>query len=225
VLLDKERAARSFIVDQATPLAISQSAVYDLNVLAGEPELKVTMTYPDPPGTTSSTLHRINDLDLKVTSPSGTVYWGNNGLRDGIYSTPGGGANVVDTVENVFVSSPEAGLWAVEVRASEINQDAHTATPEPDAVFALVVTGATQGIPVCGNGVREGSEQCDGADLGGQSCQSKGFCSGTLSCDAGCTLNTSACSGTGQPSGATCTSNSQCCTAICRGGKGKKTCR
>ncbi len=39
-------------------------------------------------GTTSAAQHRINDLSLKVTSPSGTVYWGNNGLTDGNLSPP-----------------------------------------------------------------------------------------------------------------------------------------
>lgn len=47
--------------------------------------------------------------------------------------------------------------------------------------------------PVCPNGTREGSEQCDGVDLGGQSCQSQGFDSGALGCNSNCTFNTSSC--------------------------------
>jgi hypothetical protein len=46
---------------------------------------------------------------------------------------------------------------------------------------------------VCGNGIQEPGEQCDGADLGGQTCISLGFISGTLSCNLGCTFNTSGC--------------------------------
>ena len=73
-----------------------------------------------------------------VTSPapSGTSDWGNNGLHEGNWSVPGGVANDVDTVENVFVQNPEAGLWTVEVLASEINEDAHLETPQIDADFA-----------------------------------------------------------------------------------------
>lgn len=46
---------------------------------------------------------------------------------------------------------------------------------------------------VCSNGVAETGEQCDSADLGGETCVSRGFLSGTLSCNADCTFNTSAC--------------------------------
>jgi len=45
----------------------------------------------------------------------------------------------------------------------------------------------------CGNGAIDGSESCDGADLGGMSCVSLGFASGTLGCTAGCGLDVSGC--------------------------------
>jgi hypothetical protein len=44
----------------------------------------------------------------------------------------------------VFLSSPEAGLWTVEVRASDVNQDSHVETPAVDVDFALVVSGADE---------------------------------------------------------------------------------
>ncbi len=133
------------VIDEEDVLTNLQTQAYSVSVLQGEPELKVTMTYADPPGVPASSQHRINDLTLKVTSPSGVEYWGNNGLLANNYSTPGGSANTVDTVENVFVQNPEGGSWTVEVIASEINQDSHVETPEVDADFALVVTGATPG--------------------------------------------------------------------------------
>ncbi len=141
VQIAHDRAARSYVSDEEFPLEIGELSEWTIVVEEGEAELKITMVYPDPPGTTNSTLHRINDLNLKVISPSGTTYWGNNGLLGNNYSTPGGSPNGLDTVENVFVENPESGEWTVEVSAAEINQDAHTATPEDDAVFALVVTG------------------------------------------------------------------------------------
>ena len=49
-------------------------------------------------------------------------------------------------------------------------------------------------VPGCGNGVKEGAEECDGADLGGATCASLGFTGGgTLGCTAGCGFNTSGC--------------------------------
>jgi len=79
-----------------------------------------------------------------VTSPTGTNYWGNHGLIDGLWSTPGGTANTIDTVENVFVQSPQAGDWTIEVIASELVQDSHVETPAIDADYALVVSGAIE---------------------------------------------------------------------------------
>ncbi len=146
--LARERAARSLVVDQSVALTLGQSATYNVVVAPGESELKVTLVYPDPPGTTSATVHRINDLSLKVTSPSSAVYHGNSGLLAGNASTSGGAPNTIDTVENVFVRDPQAGVWTVEVRAAEINQDADLRTRNvDDATFALVVTGAVQQTP------------------------------------------------------------------------------
>ncbi|MEE8524933.1 MAG: hypothetical protein V3T72_13445, partial [Thermoanaerobaculia bacterium] len=47
--------------------------------------------------------------------------------------------------------------------------------------------------PVCNNGVREGTEECDGADIGSASCNDVGCSAGTVSCTLGCTLDYSAC--------------------------------
>jgi hypothetical protein len=129
-------------IDETEVLQNLESVEFLPFVEPGEPELRVTMTYADPMGMPGAGVHRINDLTLKVTSPSSTVYWGNNGLLDGNFSSPGGSANTIDTVENVFIQNPEAGIWSVEVIASEINEDSHVETPEVDADFALIVSGA-----------------------------------------------------------------------------------
>lgn len=136
---------RMLIIDETDLLANLGTASYIVAIAPGDGPLKATMVYLDPPGNPGSSMHRINDLTLKVTSPSGTVYWGNNGLLANMWSTPGGEPNDYDTVENVFVEEPELGTWTVEVIAYEINQDSHVETPEIDADFALVVSGGQQG--------------------------------------------------------------------------------
>ena len=45
----------------------------------------------------------------------------------------------------------------------------------------------------CGNGVLDDGEVCDGDNLGGQTCVSRGFTSGTLGCTTVCTFDTSGC--------------------------------
>jgi len=50
--------------------------------------------------------------------------------------------------------------------------------------------------PRCGDGViNQAFESCDGADLGGRTCKDVGFLSGTLRCNADCTLNAGNCTG------------------------------
>lgn len=46
---------------------------------------------------------------------------------------------------------------------------------------------------LCGNGNINPGEQCDGSELGGATCVSQGFDSGTLSCTSSCQIDTSAC--------------------------------
>ena len=47
---------------------------------------------------------------------------------------------------------------------------------------------------VCGNGAAETGEQCDGSDLAGATCVSRGYTSGSLSCNSNCTFNVGNCS-------------------------------
>jgi len=49
----------------------------------------------------------------------------------------------------------------------------------------------------CGNNIKEVGEQCDGTDLAGGICSDFGFTAGTLTCNANCTFNTSACTSGG----------------------------
>jgi hypothetical protein len=130
-----------FVVDENDVLANGQSSAYALDVAPGEPALKATLVYLDPMGFPGAAYHRVNDLDLELTSPSGTVYWGNVGLELGPWSTPGGSPNSVDTVENVFVQAPAAGVWTARVIAREVNADSHLETGAIDADYALVVSG------------------------------------------------------------------------------------
>ena len=143
---------RMLIVDESDLLTNLSMTQYPVEVPPGEPAqqagtaLRATLVYTDPMGAVPSSVNRVNDLTLKVVSPSGTVYWGNNGLLEGNWSTPGGNPNTIDTVENVFIQVPEAGTWLIEVHADEINADGHPETPEIDADYGLVVTGVALGL-------------------------------------------------------------------------------
>lgn len=138
-----DRAPLTKVINETDVLQEFQSKTWTMAVPAGQPELKVTMVYQDRAGTTSATQHRINDVTLKVVSPTGTIYWGNNGLSAGNYSTSGGSPNTKDTVENVFLQNPAAGNWTIVISADDLNQDVHGETPAVDQDYALVAYPAT----------------------------------------------------------------------------------
>lgn len=71
---------------------------------------------------------------------------------------------------------------------------------EPDARVVPDTSPDTGNVPVnpvCGNGFVEPGEQCDGADLNGESCQGQGFAGGALGCTAACTLDAAGCTTAG----------------------------
>lgn len=136
-----DRANRLVWIDESIVLGNMQMTSLLVTVPSGQTEFRATLVYRDPPGGPMSAMHRINDVTLRVVDPMGTVYFGNNGLLTATTSSPGGTANVIDTVEQVIVTNPPAGAWTVEVTASELNQDGHVATPQLDVVFGLAVSG------------------------------------------------------------------------------------
>lgn len=147
-----------FYINERDVLTNLQTKTYRLYVPAGAPSLKATMVYLDRPAAASANPTRLNNLNIRVTSPSNTVYNGNNGLNAGVWSTAGGSADNLNTTENVFVQTPEAGVWTIEVIGADINSDARPETPSVvDADFALVVTGSDAQAPMTSFAVGEGS--------------------------------------------------------------------
>jgi hypothetical protein len=140
--------AKTFIINETDILAPLQTKLYSLNVASGTPAFKATMVYKDPQGNPAvQTQHRVNNVDLKVTSPTGITYWGNNGMASSLWTTPGGAPNTKDTVENVFVQNPAPGAWTVEVIAAEVVQDGYLATNPIDVAYGLVVSGVVLASP------------------------------------------------------------------------------
>ena len=136
---------KGFIVDQSDVLEELETTAYRFYVAPGEASFKATLVYRDLPGNPAvQSQHRVNDLTLRVVSPTGIVYWGNNGLNAAMTSPSGGAANTKDTVENVILNTPETGVWTVEISAPELNGDTHPETVGvDDADYALVVTGVS----------------------------------------------------------------------------------
>jgi hypothetical protein len=132
-----------FIIDESTPLQLGQQATYNIQSTGTGP-LKISLVWTDVPGTSSSSKHLINDLNLKVTDPDGIVYWGNNGLVTSHWSSSGGSADSKNNVENVFIEIPKPGAWTLEVIGQNIPSDGVPSTPETDQAFALVASNAVE---------------------------------------------------------------------------------
>jgi hypothetical protein len=143
-----DRRQSFFFDNENTVLTNQQRATYRFIVPAGTPEFRATMVYLDPWAAPNANPTRINDLDLKVTSPTGVVYQGNNGMTTSVWTAPGGSPDSRNTVENVFVNNPLPGIWTVEVRCALLAQDARVETNGVNDVdFALVVSGVRTFAP------------------------------------------------------------------------------
>ena len=132
---------KTYIVDETAVLNQGQTHVHSVTVAGGEPSLKICLNWNEPAGNPSASQHLINNLSLRVTAPNSTTYWGNNGLNSGVWSVAGGSEDTINSIENVFVQNPQAGVWLVEVIASAIVQDNHVESAGVDADYALVVAG------------------------------------------------------------------------------------
>ena len=71
-----------------------------------------------------------------------------------------------------------------------------TTTGVPDTTTGVpdTTTNDPTNVAMCGNGAIDGTEQCDGANLNGETCVSQGFAGGgTLTCNGQCGFNTAQC--------------------------------
>ena len=144
-----DNRTKTLVVDESDVLTQGQSTSYSHTVPAGENSFQAVLNYSEPAGNPSASSQLINDMSLKVTSPNGTVYWGNDGLEDGNWSNVGtaaGPEDHVNPIECVFVANPTPGNWTVEVLATAIVMDNHVETAVVDADYGLVVSSSKDAV-------------------------------------------------------------------------------
>ncbi|MBI3415052.1 MAG: S8 family serine peptidase [Verrucomicrobia bacterium] len=141
---------KSEFIDQSIILTNGQT--FEQRIVSGNPNvpLKITLTYTDVPGFPAAIPALVNDLDLEVVGPDGTVYRGNQfNAGDSIPNPPD--RDAINNVEGVHLLAPPPGEYFVRVRAKNIAEDIHgrTNTP-PQQDFALVISGD---LPLPGEGI------------------------------------------------------------------------
>lgn len=121
---------RDFVDDQS--LTTSTTHVYSFTNTSTATPLKTSLVWTDYPGNPAAGTQLVNNLNLSVIAPDGTTtYLGNN--FSGGWSATGGNTDTVNNVENVYIQSPAAGLWTIEVTGQNVPFG-----PQP---YALVVAG------------------------------------------------------------------------------------
>ncbi len=126
-------------VDQSTLLTNGQEYVRHALVRSSAQPLKITLTYTDVAGFPGAIPALVNDLDLEVVAPDGTIYRGNQFA--GSESVPNApSADNLNNVEGVHLNAPMPGDYLIRVRGKHIVQDARLETASIDQDFALVVS-------------------------------------------------------------------------------------
>ena len=124
--LEGDRRDLSVLADIASseaegPLSTGESKSYTIPVKAGEP-LRVTLAWIDPPSSTRAAINLVNDLDLDVTAPDGSLYRGNVNMKDSVNLpiNPGDPSDTLNPQEVVIIPEPMAGPWLITVRARAV---------------------------------------------------------------------------------------------------------
>lgn len=124
---------RTQVIDENSGLLTGDAASYTFHVSTSGP-VKFVLTWTDFPGTLGAAKALVNDLDLQVRAPDGTVYRGNHFAPFAqAASLPGGRFDATNVEEAVILTAAKVGDWMVQVIGGNV-----PVGPQP---FALVATG------------------------------------------------------------------------------------
>lgn len=93
------------------------------------------------------------------------------------------------TLYTIGGSSPDQGAKVWNMSGVQESYSPVTTVISGSAAYLA----PTVAPPICGDNVKNGTDECDGTDFGTATCQTLGFDGGTLSCDGSCVIDTSGC--------------------------------
>lgn len=134
-LYDSLEPGAGRFIDLHTNKLASAGVNVTTNVTVGQAGgvYRLTLAWQDFPGTSGATKTLVNDLDLTVTAPGGTVFYPNNFGR----------ADHTNNVETIEFTASELGTYAVKVQAYSVTKT----SPHGGQPYALVISGPTTEPP------------------------------------------------------------------------------
>ena len=121
-LLDLDKAVNTSWVDNES-VNTGDTRGWKFTVPNGAPDLKVMVSWTDPPSTPSASTNLVNDIDFAVKDPSGNwVEYGNN----------------LDNLIGTTISSPAAGMWEIHVNGTNIPTGPQHFSMVIDAPYSMI---------------------------------------------------------------------------------------
>lgn len=179
---------------------VCSSSSGDLVVETNNALLRATSLFQS----TATTVRRTNNK-TSTASTDRTLWWMPGAYAPGVPGDNGGAANYTPRAPGLLdgtgTCDPDGdGLAGVDYDGDGARdttwRDLAGRTVTCGSLTALMDIGAVQSAPtgaVCGNGLREGTEACDGADLASQTCVTLGRGAGTLVCKSDCSFDLAGC--------------------------------
>ncbi|MEF8874574.1 MAG: S8 family serine peptidase [Candidatus Thermoplasmatota archaeon] len=153
-IVDQSTYPNWVLKDRPTQMQTGDIDSYNIQVDNTDKPLNISMVYTDKEAASGDSPTLKNDLQLRVTDPSGTVWYGNafsggmsvsgSGNIDSNWDTDGDDNDDRNNLENVFIpsSSLESGGYTVEVEAFDVPEDGIPETAATDQDYALAMYNA-----------------------------------------------------------------------------------
>lgn len=129
--------------DESAGISTGEYREYHYTVIDASVPLRATLVWTDYPGAVHAAKELVNDLDLTIISPTGTLY-PNSGIRDRS-----------NNVEQIRIDSPELGTYLVRVSGYSV--------PMGPQDYSLVVAGGLPSTYMAGRVTSESGAGVQGA--------------------------------------------------------------
>ena len=114
---------RTYVADvsHANGMSTGDTKVFSFWLNKVTPEMRVTLAFTDEPGAANVNDPVVNDMNLSLMAPDGTIY------RGGIFSTSDGSAtpnpgqqDAKNSIEQILLKNPAQGKYWIQVEAKSV---------------------------------------------------------------------------------------------------------